>query len=80
MEAYFNLSIIGTILNFNCVFKCHPMAVTINVNYEYMYSMFRAVTVMSYVDITIDCLVPLTSHQGAVILYMTVWAQVLYDQ
>ena len=56
------------------------MAVTINVNYEHMYSMFQAVTVMSYVDMIIDCLVPLTSHQGAVILYMTVWAQVLYDQ
>ena len=48
--------------------------------YEYMYSMFWAVTVMSYVDIIIDCLVPLTSHQGAVFLYMTVWARVLYDQ
>ena len=53
------------------------MAVTINVNYEYNVA---AVTVMCYVDIIIDCLVPLTSHQGAVILYMTVWAQVLYDQ
>ena len=56
------------------------MAVATNVNYEYMYSMFRAVTVMCYVDIIMDCLVPLTSHQGAVILHMIVWAQVLYDQ
>ena len=56
------------------------MAVTMNVNYEYNVFNVVAVKVMSYVDIIMDCLVPLTSHQGAVILYMTVWAQVLYDQ